>query len=86
MSQRQLIEYHTDRLVELKKKHIINLLYSLKRSTDKASDALLIKAELAENINQLIDVSEFIKNEHPELLQEFEDINVSLIELNIETA
>lgn len=86
LSQVQLMDYHTERLIELKKKHIINLLYRLKKSSDKESDILLIKDELDSNINHLIDITDFITNEHPELLPEFCELNVSMIELNVETA
>jgi hypothetical protein len=99
LSQIQLMDFYSTRLIELKKKHIINLLYKIKKKTlelskgPKPESKLLfekelydIKLEIEAQVNHFINVEEFIKTEHPSLSEYLNMIDISIIELNIETA
>lgn len=87
LSQDQLMQFYSDRLITLKKKHIVNLLYKLKRTNDAVHDdeVKAIKRAIETQIYHLIDVHDFISNEHPHLLPYLEEVNVSVMAFNLET-
>jgi len=100
LNQSDLINFHLERLVELKKKQVVNTLYSINKKVEKldgnpskAEIALAfqgefthIQNELEQKINHLVDIEDYIKQEHPKLIDLLELVNVTLVEVNFETA
>lgn len=95
LSQINLMAFYSERLVELKKKHIVNLLYGIKKKSDglihiddlsKNQELKDIKREIETQITYFVDIEDYISDEHPSLLELLKAINIGVVELNFETA
>lgn len=97
LSQNQLIDFYSKRVIELKKKYIVNQLYKIMRKsqelnteqseelrTEFENEIASIKLDIETQINHFIDVEEFIESEHPALSDYLKMIDISIVELNME--
>lgn len=91
LNQVDLMKFHSNRVVELKKKHIINLLYAFKKEHATTNHFDLVELEklkikVQKEIDLFEDLGDYIKSHEPGLINILEELNISVIALNLETA
>lgn len=99
LNQADILKFYSNRIVELKKKQIINSLYGLKRKINELSyepdteqitkvfeqEIIEIRNELENKINHFVDIENYVGVEHPSLNELLQIINISIVEVVVET-